>query len=308
MNNKWLIIPDVHGDFERMRTVLHANGFREHGAGFRHDEGRKALFLGDLIDNGSENRRVIVAVRAMVDAGDALCLMGNHELNAIMFHTRHRDHSQKNIDQHVAFLREFQIDADDTRDVINWFSTLPLRIDFGGFRAAHAFWGDDDVLAPLIRRQDDKTFTMLPMDILADLHVEAPGIASEILDVTKGPELVLPEGGYGFADHYGHWRTSGRLRWWGGPDFPSWEDAMISLGPDRRLPETRPGAEIAARAYAPALPPLFIGHYKMKGDLDLISSNVICLDFPQINPFAEADPETGAFTISVMPEDPDLRP
>ena len=41
-----------------------------------------ALFLGDYLDRGPEIREVLHTVRGMVEAGDALAILGNHESNA----------------------------------------------------------------------------------------------------------------------------------------------------------------------------------------------------------------------------------
>ena len=43
------------------------------------------MFIGDFVDRGPGIGEVIEIVRAMVDAGDALAVMGNHEYNAIAF-------------------------------------------------------------------------------------------------------------------------------------------------------------------------------------------------------------------------------
>lgn len=45
------------------------------------------IFLGDFIDRGPKIRETLQIVRAMVDAGTALAVMGNHEYNAICFHS-----------------------------------------------------------------------------------------------------------------------------------------------------------------------------------------------------------------------------
>ena len=45
------------------------------------------IFVGELIDQGPDNRGVINTVRPLVESGHAVCLMGNHELNAVLFHT-----------------------------------------------------------------------------------------------------------------------------------------------------------------------------------------------------------------------------
>lgn len=285
----WVIIPDIHGDTGRLCRTMAAAGFRAHGDGFRHPDGVKALFLGDLIDNGPDNAGVIRAVRATVDDGEGICLMGNHELNALLLHSGHRERSPKNLRQHEAFLREMPLGSREADDAVAWFSALPLRADLGHFRAAHAFWGDEAALAGLpTARQHGALLTMLDTGLLAEIGAESGAAASAVLDVTKGPEIALPAGDYGFSDHYGHWRTKGRLRWWGGPEFEGWDDALISVGPDARLPLGRPGAEVAARAYDPSAPTLLIGHYKMRGEVTPISPNVVCLDFPDEEPFCEA--------------------
>lgn len=293
---KYVVIPDVHADLERLRTTMASAGFAPHQNGFRSENGQKAIFLGDLIDNGPQNREVIESVRATVDDGEAMCLMGNHELNAIMMHNGFREKSDKNLAQHTAFLREFRFDDEDTREVIRWFTSLPLRVQVGDVRAAHAFWGDDEILSPLTRTTQNGSLTLFDVGLLPDLAAQASGIASEILDVTKGPEVRLPPGDFGFADHYGKWRTEGRMRWWGNQP-ETWEDAMISLHGERRLPPGRPSADIISRAYPSHSPLLFIGHYKMKGEVSPVAQNVVCLDFPHEFLYAEVSSETADFAI-----------
>ena len=80
-------------------------GYRpdERGGAFRHPE-RQAIFVGDLIDRGPEQLRVLATVKAMVDAGSAQIVMGNHEFNAVAYATEHpvgsgcylRPHNEKN--------------------------------------------------------------------------------------------------------------------------------------------------------------------------------------------------------------------
>lgn len=51
------------------------------------DPADRLIFVGELIDQGPDNRGVINTVRPLVESGHAVCLMGNHELNAVLFHT-----------------------------------------------------------------------------------------------------------------------------------------------------------------------------------------------------------------------------
>jgi hypothetical protein len=44
---------------------------------------RQALFLGDIVDRGPRIREALHIVHDMVEAGQAFCIMGNHEYNAL---------------------------------------------------------------------------------------------------------------------------------------------------------------------------------------------------------------------------------
>lgn len=113
------IIGDVHGRFDKLSALMRRMNYRIRGPGFVPPAGHKALFLGDLIDPkpGHESpggvRATLHAVKAMVDAGDAFCLMGNHELNAIYFHSRGpdgqwlRSRGDKNVRMHTGTLADF---------------------------------------------------------------------------------------------------------------------------------------------------------------------------------------------------------
>ena len=69
------VIGDVHGCLAELRGLLRRLGYT--GAG--HPEGRKAVFLGDLVDRGPDVHGVVTLVMAMVRDGHALCVPGNHE-------------------------------------------------------------------------------------------------------------------------------------------------------------------------------------------------------------------------------------
>ena len=47
----------------------------------------RATFVGDLIDRGPDQLRVLKTVKAMVDAGSAQMVLGNHEFNALAYAT-----------------------------------------------------------------------------------------------------------------------------------------------------------------------------------------------------------------------------
>ena len=80
------IIGDVHGCFDELVALLESLGYRitppnAEGNGYvvAHPEGRKAVFVGDLVDRGPGVVNVLKLVMSMVANGTALCVAGNHE-------------------------------------------------------------------------------------------------------------------------------------------------------------------------------------------------------------------------------------
>jgi protein phosphatase len=78
------IIGDIHGCYEELRSLLQRLGYLEtahnDNVTWQHPEGRRAVFLGDLVDRGPSIVQVLRLVMGMVDAGTALCVPGNHEI------------------------------------------------------------------------------------------------------------------------------------------------------------------------------------------------------------------------------------
>lgn len=75
------IIGDVHGCYDELVALLQQLDYEvnDAGTGAHHPEGRRAFFVGDLVDRGPATPAVLRLVMGMVDAGDALCIPGNHE-------------------------------------------------------------------------------------------------------------------------------------------------------------------------------------------------------------------------------------
>jgi protein phosphatase len=71
------IIGDVHGCFDELIELLDKLGYQRRGS---HPEGRKAVFLGDLVDRGPNTPEVLRLVMDMVAAGTAICVPGNHDI------------------------------------------------------------------------------------------------------------------------------------------------------------------------------------------------------------------------------------
>lgn len=75
------IIGDVHGCYDELTELLTQLGYVQKPENnlWAHPEGRKALFVGDLIDRGPASPAVLRLVMDMVKGQTALCVPGNHD-------------------------------------------------------------------------------------------------------------------------------------------------------------------------------------------------------------------------------------
>jgi hypothetical protein len=175
------VIGDIHGHATKLEALLERLGYARRAASWVPPAGRQAIFLGDLIDRGPEQTKVVRIVRTMIDAGHARCVMGNHEFNAIGYATPRRG-----------------------RVLVAWFATLSPTLDPGAIRVVRGWWHQPHVdlvvgrIAPGTRM--DQAF----------LHAAfTPGCPErEAMEgLTKGLEIPLPDGHF-FLDHGGVPQTS----------------------------------------------------------------------------------------------------
>jgi protein phosphatase len=103
-NRRWAhgpfdIIGDVHGCADELDDLLEQLGYTtpdaesvEPGAmsARRHPDGRRAVFVGDLVDRGPRIPAVLTTVMTRVESGAALCVPGNHDIT-LMRKLRGRD-------------------------------------------------------------------------------------------------------------------------------------------------------------------------------------------------------------------------
>jgi protein phosphatase len=75
------IIGDIHGCCDELEALLQKLGYEiSPEQNYFHPQGRKVLFLGDLVDRGNRILDTLALVQNMVVAGTALCVPGNHDM------------------------------------------------------------------------------------------------------------------------------------------------------------------------------------------------------------------------------------
>ncbi len=76
------LIGDIHGCFDELHALLVKLGYHvQKGDKYTvtHPEGRKVIFVGDLVDRGPKTPEVLRIVMDMVESGAAFCVNGNHD-------------------------------------------------------------------------------------------------------------------------------------------------------------------------------------------------------------------------------------
>lgn len=298
------IIGDIHGCAEQLEKLLHTLGYRQDGRGgeYRHPQ-RRAVFVGDLIDRGAGQRRTLEVVKAMVDGGSAYAVMGNHEFNALAYHTEsppgsgkylraHDDpddpRSAKNTDQHQAFLR--QVTGAERSHYLRWFATLPLWLDLGGLRIVHACWHDDSIA--VVERECGSSAPFSDVRLLIAASTPGDPLYTAVETLLKGPEISLvAHGQQPFKDKGGHPRKSARLRWWNGDARTLRELSEVAGNyttvddkPYPPLPDLDVSAVSAPHLYT-AQVPVFYGHYWRSGEPERggdWTDYTACVDFSAV--------------------------
>ncbi|WP_338924985.1 metallophosphoesterase (plasmid) [Pseudomonas silesiensis] len=274
------VIGDIHGHAQKLKLLLEQMGYTDTAGVYSHPT-RKALYLGDFIDRGPEQVETVRVVRAMVEAGTAEAVMGNHELNAVAFATPDPDrpgeylrkHTARNRHPHHEFLRQVGEGSAEYLDMIAWFKTLPVYLDKEGIRAIHACWHPQYIINVQPYLNADKTLKESAWPLIA--HRGTPAyIAIETL--LKGTEISLPNG-LTYHDKDGIERDKTRTRWWDKQartyrELGLVSEAMRCLLPDQEVP----GAE---RIENDSPHCVFFGHYWMHGEPELLGDRVACLDY-----------------------------
>ncbi len=276
MINPLDLIGDIHGHADRLEALLRKLGYNQRGNAYRHPE-RRVVFMGDYIDRGPDSPRVVKLVRAMVDAGSAVALCGNHEFNAICFNTPRegggylRPHTEKNVRQHAATLEQYGTRKDDYAAAIAWFKTLPLYLETPHLRALHACW-DVETINYLKEVLPDAT---IPEALLPTAAEKGTPLYQSVEITCKGKELELPAG-YSFHDKDGHERREIRTKWWINPVGKSFQ--AMSVLPGQGL-DHLPFSGTDTAYYSSRERPVFFGHYWLRGTPQLLTPNACCLDY-----------------------------
>jgi hypothetical protein len=273
------IIGDIHGHARELKSLLGKLGYTEN-RGVYACPNRKVIFVGDYIDRGPAIRETLRIVRNMVESGNAIALMGNHEYNALCYHYEDgkggflRRHSEDNTRQHRHTLDEFKNESREYEDYLNWFLTLPLYYEEENFRVVHACWDHDQIAFLRSSLDNDR----LSRELVYESAQRGSDFFEAIEDTLKGKEINLPNG-LMQPDKEGRLRNELRIRWWEDSTQHTYRSIAFPHNPDLPDEPVDISSLKSTKHYTENDKKVFFGHYWYTGEPAGIRDNIYCLDY-----------------------------
>lgn len=264
------IIGDVHGELQLLNQLLTNLGYQQQQGVWQHPE-RQAIFVGDLIDKGPEAGQVLLQIKAMVEAGAAQAVVGNHELNLLRtvqdsmldWHDEAFAYDlfdylfSHDFDDYHELAQELVDQREDLAEALVWLQSQPLFIEENNLRVVHACW-DDEAIQQL---KNAGINSLNEAALNACISKGNPVYYAIDLIVAGCQHTPLDK-----PDRSGFITRRQRVRWWQNP-VADYEFSEVPLQRDLAPPTSDA--------------PVFFGHYGLlpKAKLEPISEFQVCTDF-----------------------------
>ncbi len=273
------IIRDVHGYATLLKKLLLQMGYSKTESGYFHPS-RKAIFVGDFVNRGPEIRKTVRIIRKMVENGNALAIIGNHEINAITYYLKDKDglplikSPGKNFLALYKTINQFSEFAEEWKSHRKWMSELPLFLDLGKIRIVHACWSETAIELIKIAESEGKSRN----GIFRKMYKKPKfPLSKSVLTLTKGIDYKMP-GDLKVINNKGVSPQSFRMRWWEDPEGKTFEE--MSFDSKFALPQYEIPKQIAPQntPYPEDAPMVFFGHYCRHEGPFIIKPNLCCVD------------------------------
>ncbi|HZV05281.1 MAG TPA: metallophosphoesterase [Gemmataceae bacterium] len=214
------IVGDVHGEIDALVALLQRLGYDAEG---RHPEGRRLVFVGDLVDRGPDSPAVLERVRRLMDSKRAQCVLGNHELNILLGRRKPDNiwffHHELPAGHPAAARPQVWIDEGARDGILGFFAELPLALERPDVRVVHACWDDDKIALARQAASADKLHHEHRARIEESIrHRGLPDSLAQLARQNDNPVKLLTSGPEMLADQpfeaMGQLRYERRIAWW----------------------------------------------------------------------------------------------
>jgi len=219
-------------------------------------------------------------VRKMVENGNALAILGNHELNALIVHAKNKKGAplvkspRKNFLSVFKTMEEFSSKNEEWESHMKWLRSLPFFIETDGLRFVHACWSNDAIAY----MKENLPSGKIKKKVIKALYKKPDSeLSRNIWLVTKGVYFTMP-GNLKIKNNKGVTPQSFRTRWWEKPAGKTFNE--LSFESKYSLPEYTVPEQLLPiyYPYEDSEPLLFFGHYCRGNGPVIVKSNLCCLD------------------------------
>jgi hypothetical protein len=212
------LVGDIHGEIDATHSLLGHLGYSTDGT---HPQGRRLVFLGDLVDRGPDSPAVVRLVRGLVEDGSAQCVLGNHELNLLLGRRKEGNawffgEPDESMGRPARLVPQAPADDLLREQILAFFRRLPLALERPDLRAVHACW-DNDAVGQVRHRSDVvATAREFRRAIEDDLRRRpaADDVGRKLAFRNRNPVQVLTSGPERRLRRSSAADGKGRLAWW----------------------------------------------------------------------------------------------
>jgi len=139
------IIGDIHGEFGALSSLLQHLGYDAQG---QHRDGRTLVFVGDFCDRGPDSPAVLSLVQKLREAGRAVAVLGNHEINLL----------REDVKDGSGWFFDARMGKDNAKyapysrptpteriQIVKFLSSLPIGLERDDLRVIHAAWCPEEI-------------------------------------------------------------------------------------------------------------------------------------------------------------------
>lgn len=262
-------IGDVHAGYDKLSGLLAKLGYHDNKGIYTHPDDRKLCFLGDILNIGNDNLKVIGLIRSLSNQQLATCICGNHEFTLFRYwrsnpHFFEDRQIPKNFEIYLPFLKEIRNKQNFT-EVMEWIAGMPVYVITEYFTAVHAYWNDD--YSKILEKSSDRVITADETERI--FNDDANPLRSILFNIIFGKRITLPDPDNPFRSQMV------RYRWWDTHSGHLYSDVVLSGKNSEFHKQLVPDTYFTKETKNP----VFFGHYWLKSMPCLTNSKFCCLDF-----------------------------